>query len=428
MKIATFSHRLRHADWSTLGRGLAAFGSAELITRVVRIAAIVVIARQVSPTVMGAAALALSLFELVRVLANAGIGQRIIAAPQPALEAVCNTAHRLFWAWCGCVAIVQLAVAAVLYAVFGMHDISAMLAVLSGVYLFMPAGLVQVFLLMREERFGVIARVGATQTICDHVFTLLLVLAWPSAWAIVLPKLLTAPLWLILVRRNRSWKPCPLAGYAPARSFLGFGLGVLISDMANVARAQIDKLVVGALFGVEALGIYYFAFNAGLGITTSFVMALGNVLFPYICAAAHWPDRQRRCRQGLVMAVVVFLPILIAQVGLAHLYVPLIFGDQWRDAAPLVSILGLGAIPMIFAAVASAWLRAQNRPATEAGIASAATVAALGGLAAFATFGLTLAATAYVAGLAAVMIPAALYYLFFSATPEQTATIHGSYA
>ena len=55
-------------------------------------------------------------------------------------------------------------------------------------------------------------------------------------------------------------------------------------------------------------------------------------------------------------------------------------------------------------------------------------MAALGGLAAFATFGLTLAATAYVAGLAAVMIPAALYYLFFSATPEQTATIHGSYA
>ncbi|MES1941383.1 membrane protein [Salinisphaera sp. T5B8] len=428
MNIASLAQRFRHAQRSTLARGLAAFGSAEILTRVVRIAAIVVIARQVSPTVMGAAALALSLFELVRVLANAGIGQRIIAESDAGLAAACNTAHRLFWAWCGCVAIVQLLVAAVLYAVFDMTDIAAMLAVLSGVYLFMPAGLVQVFLLMREQRFGLLARIRATQAICDHVFTLLLVLAWPSAWAIVLPKLLTAPLWLVLVRRNRSGRAQPQAGRAPARAFLGFGLGVLVSDLATVARAQIDKLVVGALFGVEALGIYYFAFNAGLGITTSFVMALGNVLFPYICAVPQWSKRQRRCRQGLVVGVVIFMPVLLAQVGLAHVYVPLIFGAQWVDAAPLVSVLGLGAIPMIFAAVASAWLRAQNRPAIEATMAGAATIAALGALSLFAPFGLMAAASAYVAGLAVVMIPTVLYYLIQSPVCEHPATSNGSYA
>ena len=60
--------------------GLSAYASAEMITRVVRIGAILVIARRTDPALLGTAAAALSLFELIRVLANAGIGQRIIAA------------------------------------------------------------------------------------------------------------------------------------------------------------------------------------------------------------------------------------------------------------------------------------------------------------------------------------------------------------
>lgn len=128
------------------------------------------------------------------------------------------------------------------------------------------------------------------------------------------------------------------------------------------------------------------------------------------------------------MGVVIFMPVLLAQVGLAHVYVPLIFGAQWVDAAPLVSVLGLGAIPMIFAAVASAWLRAQNRPAIEATMAGAATIAALGALSLFAPFGLMAAASAYVAGLAVVMIPTVLYYLIQSPVCEHPATSNGSYA
>ncbi|MBY6029250.1 oligosaccharide flippase family protein [Halomonas sp. DP8Y7-1] len=410
MNLAHLISRWRRADVGQLLRGLAAFGGAEVATRLIRILSVVVIARQVSPTIMGVAALALSLFEVVRVLANAGIGQRIIAESEDQLAATCNTAHRLFWFWCCGVSLIQLALAALLH-FLGMGEIAAMLAVLSGVYLFMPAGLVQVFLLMRGGCFGIIARITATQAIADQLLTLIFVLLWPSAWAIVLPKLVTAPLWLLLVRRAKAWRPAPVAGLTPWQSFLGFAAGVLISELVNVARTQLDKLLVGALFGVQALGIYYFAFNAGLGITTSFITALGQVLFPYISAATSASSRACRCRQGLWLGLGAFLPVLVLQVGLAPWYVPLVFGEQWRGAAPLVSVLALGAVPMIFAAVASAWLRAHNRPAVEALLNSIATAAALGGLTLFAGLGLMAAAWAYVAGLALALIPASIHLL-----------------
>ena len=82
---------------SPLVRGLVAFGSAEAATRIIRLGALLIVARRVTPEIFGTAALALSLFELVRVLANAGIGQRLIVARDDELASLCRTAYRLFW-------------------------------------------------------------------------------------------------------------------------------------------------------------------------------------------------------------------------------------------------------------------------------------------------------------------------------------------
>jgi len=409
-------------DSSALLRGLAAYGSAELVVRVTRILTVIVIARRLSPEMMGAAALALSLFELVRVLANAGIGQRIIAAPDALLAATCNSAHRLFWIWCPIISTLQLVLAAVLVAT--QPAAAGMLALLSLIYLTMPAGLVQVFLLMREGRLTTTARIGATQTLADHLLTLVLVLAWSDpasiAFAIVLPKLLTTPIWLAGVRRARPWARDAAAGFVPVSGFVRFGAGVLVTEIAGAARAQIDKLIIGGLLGVKALGIWYFAFNAGLGITTSFVGAFGTVLFPWLCKAVDRDARALRYRRGFVIGVAVFLPITLAQVLLAPIYVPMLFGSQWIDATPLVALLGLAALPMVASAATTAWLRADGATSLDAAISTSATIFALAGLTLAAPHGLAAAATAYVGGLTLVLIPASIAVFTHSTTALQS--------
>ena len=386
-------------------RGLLAYGAAEAGTRVLRIAAIIIIARQVAPAQIGLAALALALFELVRVLANSGIGQRIIAASDMELAAICIAANRLFGWWCAAVALIQLLVAMIAWLAFGMSELAAMLAILSGVYAFMPPGLVRVFLLMREGKLATTARIAATQTAADHVLSMLLALVWPSAWALVLPKLLTAPIWLILVRRAKQWVPESNLTPAPARDFLHFGTGVLGSELVAVARQQLDKLIVGAWLGTEALGYYFFAFNAGLGITTSFISALGVVLFPHLCSAEHEAEKRRRVIQAGGLALLLFTPVIAAQVLLADFYVPILFGDQWLPVAPLVAILCLGGIPAIFGTLATAWLRATGKPQVDALFALAVTAGALLALAAGCAIGLEAAAWAYVGALWLIQLP-----------------------
>ncbi|QLC25202.1 oligosaccharide flippase family protein [Parasphingopyxis algicola] len=398
-------NRIVQGDDRLLLGGFTAYVSAELIVRIVRVAAILVIARQVDALILGVAALALTLFELVRVLANAGIGQKIIAAQEVDLPAICNTAYRLFWIWCGIVALVQAAVAAMMAFMFGQSAVAAMLALLCGVYAIMPFGLVQVFLLMRAGKLQTTARITASQTIADHILTALLVLIWPSAWAVVLPKLLTAPVWLLMVRRACHWRRDSTAGHAPVASFAAFGTGVLITEIGTAARIQLDKLIIGALLGVEALGLYYFAFNAGLGITGSLTSAYGTVLYPFLCRAKDRLEGAARYRRGIMFGGAILVPLILLQVVLADLYVPIIFGAHWSSAAPLVSLLGLAALAMLGSTLATTWLRATGRTGRDAAANFLAGTFALGGLALGAGHGIDTAALGYVAGLSIILIP-----------------------
>ncbi len=387
-------------------RGMFAYGSAEAATRSVRLGAILVIARQISPELLGTAALALSLFELVRVLANVGIGQRIIVATETELSAICNAALRLFWIVCAGVMVIQLAVAAIALIVFSQMEVAAMLAALSAVFLFMPAGLVQIFLAMREQRLAATARVAAVQNITDAALTVALVLIWPSAWAIVLPKLLSAPIWLIEARKTHAWKADDTVPRASIFEFANFGPAILGSELLAAARLHGDKLLIGAILGTEALGLYYFAFNAGLGITQSFVAACNLVLFPHF-AKSHLDHIGKEFRQSFGLGLAVLLPVVLAQALLAPLYVPIIFGEGWTQAVPYVALLAAAALPLYAGAILGARHRALNEPFAETRLMAAATLAALTGLAAGAQYDLTAACIGFGSGLAIILVPAA---------------------
>ncbi|UOR08871.1 oligosaccharide flippase family protein [Qipengyuania flava] len=392
---------------SPLVRGLVAFGSAEAATRVIRLGALLIVARRVTPEIFGTAALALSLFELVRVLANAGIGQRLIVAREDELASLCRAAYRLFWLVCLAVAAIQLAVAAMVATVFALPQAGMMLALLALVYCVMPPGLVQIFLTMRAMRMEAVARIAATQNIVDSLLTVALVLVWPAAWAIVLPKLLAAPVWTVLARRSTRWDGDSRIAPAPYREFALMGPSVLVTELLAALRLNADKLIVGALFGTEILGLYYFAFNAGLGLTQSFVAACNMVVFPHL-AKASAADGVAEFRKAFATGLAMLAPVVAAQALLSPFYVPPVFGETWVPAVPYIALLSLAALPLYAGSLVGAALRVEGRPQHEAVLTGLGSAAALAGLAAAAPLGLTAACLGYGLGLAVIFLPAAI--------------------
>lgn len=348
-----------------LVRGMATFGSAELAGRIMRLATTIVIARQLTPDIVGEAAFALTVFELVRVLERIGTGQQIVIAPEADLPAMCNTVQRVYVAWTGILILLQWSVALALM-LAGKLIAAQMVAALSLVFLFMAQGHVQYFLAMREGRLAALARIAAAQTIADQVLTLVMMLAWPSPWSIVLPKILVAPIWLLMATRAHPYRADAQAGYMPLRRVLGSSLSLLAADGLTALRTQGDNLIVGAVLGTRALGEYFFAFNAGLGIMTSLVGAFGAVAFPMLARVPDGPPRQMALAKVCALGLGVLVPLVLLQALTAPFYVPIVFGTHWAPTASIVSVMCLGGLALVMNQIVSVWHRANGNMRRDA--------------------------------------------------------------
>ena len=375
-------------------RHLMAYCLSEAAAKGSRLLVVVAVARAMDAEAIGIAAAALAAGDIVKALTENGVGQRIIAASDEALEATCNAARRIFTAWCLGLFALQAAAGAAIWAITGNPMMFGLILLLAGEYLFMPAGLVQAALAMRAGKLKQTAAIAGGQIVAANFATAVLAFIMPGPLALVLPRLVSAPIWLIAMRRLHPWTPRRDIAPVPNRHFLRYGSSVLGIEVVRALGLQADKLVIGALMGPEALGLYFMAFNAGLGLATTFSQAISTALFPHLCAAE---DRTTTLRHALMLAVGIIAPLVALQAALAPWYVPILFGDKWDGVSEVVSLLCLAAIPGVIWSVAAQWLRAHDRPHVEFAVTLALTIALTANTAILAPYGLTAIATGYLA-------------------------------
>jgi PST family polysaccharide transporter len=394
---------------SRIAQNLFAYGASEVASKASRLLVVVAVARSLDLGQIGVAAAALAAADILKALTENGVGQRIIAAPEAELPQTCATAHRIFWVWCVGLFLAQSAVGFALYAWGGSFELLMLILLLAGEYLFMPAGLVQTALAMRAGKLRQTAVISGAQMVSANLLSAALALLWPSALALILPRLLTAPFWLIAMRHLHPWTRDLSRGFAPLRPFLTFGWAVLGVELVKAMRLQADKLIVGTLMGTEALGLYFMAFNAGLSLANSFSVAFSTVLFPHLCAST---DKTLALRQSILLAMGLITPAVVTQAILAPYYVPILFGDGWSGLDQIVSILCLVAIPTTLWSATASWLRATGRAQRELWVTAAMTAALMLNTALLAPYGLTIVTTGYAIVATIVMVGASLPVLF----------------
>ncbi len=394
-----------------IAQNIFAYGASEVAAKASRLLVVVAVARSLDLTQIGVAAAALAAADILKALTENGVGQRIIAASDDELPQTCATAHRIFWVWCVGLFVAQSTIGLALYATGASVELLMLILLLAGEYLFMPAGLVQTALAMRAGKLRQTAAISGAQIVGANILSAALALLWPSALALILPRLLTAPFWLLAMRRLHPWTRDLSQGFAPLRPFLSFGWAVLGVELVKALRLQADKLIVGTLMGAEALGLYFMAFNAGLSLANSFSVAFSTVLFPHLCAST---DKSLALRQSILLAMGLITPAVVAQAILAPYYVPVLFGPGWDGLDQIVSTLCLVAIPTTLWSASAGWLRATGRAHSEFWVTAGMTVAVMLNTALLAPFGLTTVATGYAIVATLVMVGASLPALFMA--------------
>jgi PST family polysaccharide transporter len=318
----------------------------EGVNRITRLLTAVVMARYLSVWEFGLVAVALTTTELLRVLTASGLGAGIIRATVDELEDVCVATRRLtFYLYLGVFAL-QLALAWPVARAFAQPEIVPLVLVLAVPLLIYPFSTVQVFRMQRARRSKVTASMLGVQLSVDNLLTVILLMSGFGVWAVVWPKIACALAWVVIYRRLEPWHAdATLKPHVMAHCWK-FSRKVLGSECLQALRTHADKLIIAKLLGLEAAGLYYFAFNAGVGITTGLVNAFALVLLPEICASANVQQMKDNWRRSTVMIYAVIGPLVLAQVLLAPWYVPLVFGQKWTNAVPLVMLLSAGALSL----------------------------------------------------------------------------------
>jgi PST family polysaccharide transporter len=159
-------------------------------------------------------------------------------------------------------------------------------------------------------------------------------------WALVsmvltLPLATTIGLWIAT-----GWIPGRPQMAPAVRSMLRFGFGTTLNGFVSYFANNVDKLLLGRVWGTEALGLYGRAFHLINFPGDNLNSTIGEVAFAALSRTKDDLDRFRRYfLKGYSLVVALTLPLTVACALFADDLVVVILGPKWAAAAEIFRIL-----------------------------------------------------------------------------------------
>lgn len=335
----------------------------QVFIRLLRLATVVVLARKLTTEDYGIIAILFTITDFANIfIQKGGVAPKLIQADHEDLDALCDTAYWVNWILCISIFLIQC-MAAFPIAAFYEHDKLVLPIIVIGFsYLFNPFYAIQDALIRRENRLKISAITTALYALISNVLVFILALMNMGLWSVVISKAVSHVVWIAMYRRNHAWRPkkaFTIQHWKDIFDFSKFPLGI---EMLNYLRSNIDYLLVGRFFSFEELGLYFFAFNAGLGISLNAINMVANSVFPYLCEAREsMATLKKGYGKSIKIVAFIMFPLVLAQSTLAPFYVPIVFGEKWISAIPILIMICLSGLPRAFALVAEQLLLTVNR-------------------------------------------------------------------
>jgi O-antigen/teichoic acid export membrane protein len=147
--------------------------------------------------------------------------------------------------------------------------------------------------------------------------------------------------------------------------FLKFGIYVSGKQILTFFSHRADEVVIGYFLAPEILGIYYFGKHLLEKLRELITSSFGKVLFPVFSKLKNDKDKLSRAYKNISIYIAFLsFPLFVGVAATSHLFIPLIFGEQWSDSVIVVQVFSLVMLFMILTAnVSTSLLYSVNKPA-----------------------------------------------------------------
>lgn len=321
------------------GRALGLNLANTLATRIGTFAIGVALARIVGPEEFGTFAVALLALLAVLAFNELGVSLAIVRWPgRP--EAIAPTVATISLVSSFVIFLLALALAPVFCDAMGTPEATNVVRLLSINVLISgivaaPAGMLQ-----RDFRAGRRMLIDQVGTWSSAIVSISCALADMGAMSLAVGRLTGAALSLVLFLHAAPVR----LGFDReiARRLLAFGLPLAGSSIVVFAVTFVDQIVVGAVLGPVALGLYVLAFNLSSWPVNVFSQPVRQVAPATFARLQHDPPAMRRAfvlSAGLLTAIVV--PVCLVLSGAAVPLIDVVYGSDWAPAADVLVWLGV---------------------------------------------------------------------------------------
>ena len=204
---------------------------------------------------------------------------------------------------------------------------------------------------------------GITALLESALAVILAVFTDLGYWALVIAMLVQLIVNESIIFMVSKWRPKFIFSKESFSYLFRFGINGLGFSVTNYLRQNLDYLLVGRLLGTYTLGLYEFAYRIPHLIQNRISRPVGSVVFP---SFSKIQDDNRALVRGYCRVVkyvsLISFPLLFGLAAVAHLAVPIVWGDQWLPIITPLRLLCLCAALRIAVQPLGAVFNCKNRP------------------------------------------------------------------
>jgi lipopolysaccharide exporter len=141
------------------------------------------------------------------------------------------------------------------------------------------------------------------------------------------------------------WKPGLKFTASGLSEYVRFGQFQIGERVLIFLNSRMDQILVGALLGTQALGIYTIAHNFVISPTIRVNQVITTVMFPVFARLQEELEILRNGYLKLVKIVTILnTPILLGMALVAPFVIPLLFDPKWHESIYIIQILSVYAL------------------------------------------------------------------------------------
>jgi O-antigen/teichoic acid export membrane protein len=298
-----------------------------------------ILARLLMPADFGLVALAMAIYGFSELFGAFGFDAALIHKQDAADRSHYDTAWTLNFLYALLRGLVLLALAGPLAALMDTPKLEGIVQILAGLAILPGLNNIGVVEFRKEMHFHKEFAYEFTSRVMRFVVTVALAFVLRNYWALVAGIVTGVTSKTALSYLLHPYRPRPQL--SQARDLFAFSKWYLAGQLFGFVNQRADMLIIGGLAGVAPLGLYRVAHEFAHLPSTELVQPIVRAVFPAYAKVAESGELAYYVERMLGGFATLAVPASLGLALVADNLVPVVLGEKWLEAIPLLGILAI---------------------------------------------------------------------------------------